>query len=129
MDIVTLPFKLGIGGIVGSGLRYMPWIHEEDACNMFIKCLEDETMKGPYNFVAPNIVDNLEFTKSVSLALDRPLTNSIESTVFSFLFKKDEGKSSYTILEGCRVEPKRMKELNFQYKFPKLRFALADLYL
>jgi NAD dependent epimerase/dehydratase family enzyme len=58
---MLIPVKLGFGSAVGNGKQYMPWIHIDDLCNIYIKALEDIQMQGAYNTVAPEHVSNKEF--------------------------------------------------------------------
>ena len=60
---IMLPFKLGLGGPMGSGKQYMPWIHIDDLCQLIKHCIETEEVEGVLNGVAPEIVSNEEFSK------------------------------------------------------------------
>lgn len=62
-----LPFKLGVGGPMGTGTQILPWIHLEDLCRLIQHCLESNNCHGPLNAVAPNIVTNGQFSKVMKL--------------------------------------------------------------
>ncbi|HHB74995.1 MAG TPA: TIGR01777 family protein, partial [Desulfobulbus sp.] len=66
------PFKLGLGGRLGSGNQYMPWIHIEDLCRIMLLSMKNEQLSGPVNAVAPNPVTNRAFTRALAQALHRP---------------------------------------------------------
>ena len=119
------PVKLGVGSPLGSGKQWMSWIHIDDLCDIYIKAIEDEAMKGPYNAVAPTPVRNEEMTKTVAEVLHKPLwAPNVPAFVLKLLF----GELAITILGGNYVENKRIvEETKYTYKFPDLVSALQNL--
>ncbi|YCM46779.1 TIGR01777 family oxidoreductase [Verrucomicrobiaceae bacterium 227] len=116
-------FGLGIGGRLGSGRQWMPWIHLVDEIGGIIHCLENE-IAGPVNLVAPGGVRNLDFTKALGAALKRP-------TIFpapAFMLKLILGEfAEEGLLASCRVVPGVLEKSGYQFKYPELKEALAEL--
>lgn len=119
------PIRLGFGAALGSGKQFMSWIHVDDLCEIFVKALEDETMQGPYNAVAPNPVTNQEMTNVAAQALKKPLWLP---NVPSFALKLVFGEMGIVVTGGNFVLNKRLsQETDFQYKFINIKEALSDL--
>ncbi len=118
------PFKLGLGGRVGSGRQWMSWIHLEDAVAAICLALDDADLNGPINVVAPNPARNRDFTQSLGEALHRPTWIPVPSIAVKTALG-EMGKE--LLLASTRVEPKRLSESGFGFKFPNLDDALADL--
>ncbi|XP_076280911.1 epimerase family protein SDR39U1 [Lasioglossum baleicum] len=121
---IYLPFCLGLGGTIGDGTQCMPWIHVTDLVNMFILSLENENVCGILNGVAPQIVTNKEFTKVFASTMWRPAIFPVPSIVLNVLLNKERAK---IMLEGQKVVPKRVKELGFQYQYPDIKSACAEI--
>ncbi len=114
------PFKMGVGGRLGSGRQYMSWIALEDLVGAIEHALADEKVHGPVNAVAPRAVTNEEFTKTLGGVLGRP-------TIFpvpAFALRLAVGEMAEVLLGGQRVEPARLKESGYQFKHPDLEGAL-----
>ncbi len=119
------PIRLGFGAALGSGKQFMSWIHVDDLCEIFVKAIEDETMQGPYNAVAPNPVTNQEITNVAAEVLKKPLWLP---NVPSFALKLVFGEMGIVVTGGNFVLNKRLsKETDFQYKFINIKDALSDL--
>ncbi|KAL9974822.1 hypothetical protein ACROYT_G011912 [Oculina patagonica] len=118
------PFWLGLGGIIGSGKQYFPWIHIDDMTGIIVHALENDHVTGVLNGVAPEIVTNQRFTKEYAGALWRPAILPTPAFVINFVFGEQRAK---LLLEGQKVIPKRTLELGFKYQFPELKSALADI--
>lgn len=119
------PIRLGFGAALGSGKQFMSWIHVDDLCKIFVKAIEDETMQGPYNAVAPNPVTNQEITNVAAEVLKKPLWLP---NVPSFALKLVFGEMGIVVTGGNFVLNKRLsKETDFQYKFINIKDALSDL--
>jgi hypothetical protein len=116
------PFKLGMGGPVGSGRQWMPWIHHEDVVNLFVLGLENPSASGPINGSAPNPVTNKEFGKALGRALHRP---SFMWTP-GFMLKLGLGEVADVVLTGQRVLPKKALALGYTFKFPHIDEAIKD---
>jgi uncharacterized protein (TIGR01777 family) len=122
---LSLPVRLGVGAPLGSGKQYMPWIHMEDLCGIFIHALENPSMEGAYNAVAPEHATNLEFTTRLAGELKRPLwLPHIPAWFMKLLF----GEMSVMLLEGSRVSSEKIREAGYQFQFPELSAALNHLF-
>jgi len=121
---MAAPVKFGIGSALGSGKQYMPWIHIDDICGIFIKALEDETLKGVYNGVAPEPVTNRELTQSIAKTLKKPF---FFPNVPSFALKMLFGKMSEMFLQGSRVSSEKIEKAGYDFKYKKVEDALEDL--
>ncbi|XP_003707617.1 epimerase family protein SDR39U1 isoform X1 [Megachile rotundata] len=121
---IYLPFFVGLGGPIGNGNQYMPWIHVTDLVNMFLFSLENKNVHGILNGVAPQIITNKEFTKVFASTMRRPAFIPVPNVALNILFHKERAK---IMLEGQKVVPKRVKELGFQYQFPDINSACAEI--
>lgn len=118
------PFRLGLGGKIGSGKQWMSWIALADVVGALKFALVNETLNGPVNYVAPNPVRNAEFTKTLGKALSRPTIFPIPAFGVRLLFRE---MADALLLASQRVEPERLKESGYQFKFSNLDVALADV--
>jgi NAD dependent epimerase/dehydratase family enzyme len=121
---IIKPIKLGAGAPLGDGNQYMSWIHIDDLCALFIATIENEQMKGAYNAVTPHPATNRELITIAAKVLRKPL---ILPPIPSFALKLVLGEMASLVLNGSKVSPKKIQEVGFQFKFPKLEEALADL--
>ncbi len=118
------PVKLGIGSAIGSGRQFMPWIHIDDLCAIYIKAIEDIHMNGTYNAVSPNRITNIEFTKTLARVLKKPLWfPKVPALLLKFIF----GKMSEIILKGSSVSPEKIIKAGYQFEFSNLEETLVDL--
>jgi uncharacterized protein (TIGR01777 family) len=121
---VMLPFfKLGIGGPVAGGKQYLPWIHLDDVCGALLKCLDDSEAEGPINVVAPNPVDNAEFSKALGKALHRPAFLPVPAFAIKLLY----GEMSVIVTTGQNVQPSRLKLLSYEFAHSEVQEALASV--
>ncbi len=118
------PFKLGVGGTMGSGEQYMSWIALDDLIRLIHFALENETLNGAINAVAPNPVTNEKFTKTLGKVLNRPTIIPIPAFGIKLLFGE---KGETLLLEGARVLPQRLEDAGFEFKFPDLQDALKHV--
>lgn len=118
------PFKLGVGGKVGSGEQYMSWIALDDAVGVILFALATESLRGPVNVVAPHAVTNLEFTKTLGRVLSRPTIFSVPSFAARLAFGE---VADALLLSSARVEPSRLKEAGYQFKYPELESAMHHI--
>ncbi|MBI9052634.1 MAG: TIGR01777 family oxidoreductase [Bacteroidales bacterium] len=120
------PIKLGIGSAIGSGKQYMPWIHIDDLCDIYIKAIEDENMQGVYNAIAPEYVNNFEFTRSLAKVLKKPFWfPQLPSVLMKLLF----GEMANILLKGSRVSSEKILKSGFEFKYRNLKDALQSLNL
>ena len=117
------PFRLGVGGPVGSGRQYMPWIHLQDLVRVIAAALTDDRYEGTVNGVAPEPATNREFARVLGRALHRPVVLPVPALALKVIF----GEAAGVLLGSQRVEPRRLRELGFTYCFPTLDQALADI--
>ncbi|ARS50351.1 NAD-dependent dehydratase [Ectopseudomonas mendocina] len=120
---LLLPFRLGLGGRLGDGRQWMPWIHIADQIGLMDFLLQQEAAQGPYNACAPLPVRNAEFTKALGQALSRPAILPVPA----FVLRAGLGELSELLLGGQRAVPKRLLEAGFSFRFTHLDVALADL--
>ena len=121
LEKMLTPFKFGVGGTVGSGKQYMSWIALDDLVKMIHFALENETLGGAVNAVAPNAVTNAEFTKTLGKVLSRPTFLPVPEFAIKTLF----GEMGETLLlEGARVVPQKLQSAGFKFDFPNLKDAM-----
>ncbi|RXQ89066.1 TIGR01777 family protein [Ancylomarina salipaludis] len=121
---MIIPVKLGLASALGNGKQYLPWIHIDDLCEIYIKAIEDNTMKGAYNAVAPEHQTNLSFTQTLAQVLKKPFWFP---NIPTFLIKSLLGEMSELLLTGSRISASKLLSTGFTYKFPKLDKALVNL--
>jgi len=122
---MTTAVKLGIGSPIGSGKQYIPWIHIDDLCNLYLKAVQDYSMTGAWNAVAPEHVTNREFMRVLAEVLEKPFFfPAVPSFVLKILF----GQMSGIILKGSRVSADKIISSGYNFKFPDLENALKNLF-
>lgn len=119
--------KFFLGGSAGNGRQFASWIHLADLARMFAACVEDEELSGTFNAVAPNAVSNAELMREFRRALHRPWSPPAPELAVRFGARLMRTEASFA-LTSCRAVPKKFLEMGFQFQFPELRGALADLY-
>ena len=118
---MLLPFQLGLGGVVGSGMQYWSWIALDDLLGAIHHALALTTLRGPVNAVAPQPVTNREFTRVLGRVLRRPTLIPMPAIGVKLLMG-EMGRS--LLLESTRVEPRRLLATGYQFQFPELEPAL-----
>ncbi len=121
---MLLPFKLGLGGVIGSGEQGMSWIHQQDLISLILFLLNNPQCRGIYNATAPNPVSNRQFTESLGKALHRPTLLPTPSTMLNIAL----GELSELLIEGQYVYPKRLQEAGYSFKYPELDMAFDELF-
>jgi uncharacterized protein (TIGR01777 family) len=116
-------FRLGLGGPIGSGSQYFPWVHIDDLVGIIIAALERDDHRGPLLAVAPGIVTNREFARALGHALHRPAVFKVPA----FALRLALGESAAALLAGQRAVPRRTQALGHRFRFPELAAALQDL--
>jgi uncharacterized protein (TIGR01777 family) len=114
-------FRLALGGRVGDGRQWFPWVHLDDAVGLVLRALEDTTWHGPVNAVAPGAVRNAEFTRSLARAVERPACIPVPA----FALRAALGELSGELLGSRRVVPARARAAGFAFAHPALESALA----
>jgi uncharacterized protein (TIGR01777 family) len=120
---LLLPHRLFVGGPMGSGKQWLPWIHLQDEARAIRFLIENETASGPFNLVAPEPITNAAFGKAIGRVLGRPSLIPVPG----FAMKTAFGDVSSVVLEGQRAVPQRLLEMGFTFRFPKAKAALEDL--
>tara|TARA_R110001632_G_scaffold10505_6_gene38821 strand:+ start:6290 stop:7228 length:939 start_codon:yes stop_codon:yes gene_type:complete len=109
---------------LGSGKQYMPWIHIDDLCELYIKAIEDETFEGAYNAVSSEHQTNYSFSKAIAKIFKRPF---LPIGAPSFILKIVFGEMATIILNGSRVSTDKIMKTEFNFKFNNLEKALKNL--
>lgn len=122
---LKMPIQLGFGSAIGHGRQYMPWIHMDDLCAIYIKALENKEMNGAFNAVAPEHVTNKALTRKMARALHKPFWfPNIPAFIMKLLF----GEMAVMLLSGSRVSSAKIEASGYTFQFPNLESALKDLY-
>jgi uncharacterized protein (TIGR01777 family) len=121
--LMALPFRFFVGGPLGSGRQWFPWIHIEDEIRAIRFLIESETAVGPFNLTAPDTVTNAEFSRALGRVLQRPAFFRVPA----FALRLALGEMSTVVLDGQRAVPGRLGALRFTFRFPTLEMALRDL--
>jgi uncharacterized protein (TIGR01777 family) len=118
------PFQNNVGASLGSGKQYMPWIHINDIANLYLFCIQNKSISGIFNAVAPSYMDNREITEAISRKLNKKnwLPN-IPSTLLYLLF----GEMSKILTAGSRVCPKKIIKEGFKFKYKNFDRVLDNL--
>lgn len=118
------PFKMGVGGRIGSGRQWMSWIDIEDMIGGILHVLNSDSLRGPVNMVAPKPVTNSEFTKTLAAALSRPAIFPMPAFAVKLAF----GEMGETVLLGSqRVDPAQLLHSGYQFRFNDLQGSLENL--
>ncbi len=117
------PFAVGLGGPVGSGTQYLPWIHLHDLVRIVAATLVDDGYRGPINGVAPEQTTSRAFADALGRALHRPAMLPLPALALRALF----GKAATVLLASQRADPSVLRERHFAFEFPTLIAALADI--
>lgn len=120
---MALPFRLGLGGRLGSGRQWLPWIHLEDWLGVALAMIDDASMRGPYNAAAPNPVTHAELTEALARLLQRPALLPVPAALLKLLL----GEMSELVLDSQRVLPRRLQERGFRFQYPDLAGALEPI--
>ena len=114
---MLLPFKLGVGGIIGSGKQYWSWIGLHDLVRIIAFCVEHDTIHGAVNAVSPNSMTNYDFTKAVGRVLHRPTLFPMPAFVAKLVLGE---MADELLLASTHVIPKKLRAEGFEFHFPEL---------
>lgn len=120
---MLLPFRFFVGGCLGSGRQWFPWIHIADEVAAIRFLIENDAASGPFNLTAPFPITNAEFSHLLGQQLRRPSLMPAPEFALRLLF----GEMATVILDGQRAIPKRLLQLGFRFRFPEAGPALRDL--
>ena len=126
LSSLLLPFKMGLGGVIGSGQQYLSWISIEDISRIIVYLLEHEEVKGPVNAVSPSPVTNRQFTTTLARILRRPAWFAVPAFAIR-LFFGEMGRC--TILAGSMVLPEKLLSSGYEFLYKDLDSALEDVVL
>jgi uncharacterized protein len=116
-------FKLGLGGRIGDGRQWMPWIHRDDLAGVFLHAADKVDLRGALNGTAPTPVRNADFTTALGAALKRPTVFPVPAFALRVLF----GESAEILTTGQKVLPRRTLESGFTFKYQDVASALKDV--
>ena len=120
LPMMARPFRFGVGGRLGDGRQWVPWIHIDDLVSLILTALDDDRYSGPINAVAPNPVRNAELTAAIAEVLRRPALLPVPA----FAIRGVLGALSGELLDSKRVVPERAAKLGFAYAHPEIESAL-----
>ena len=120
-------FNFFLGVPIGSGKQMISWIHESDMIGLINMAIESNKLEGIYNAVAPEIITNTEFTKSLLKSLNRFSYPSIIKAP-SFIVRILFGEQSDLVLNGLNISSEKIMQSNYKFKFTKLSSALNAIY-
>jgi len=118
------PFRLGLGGVIGSGKQYWSWIAIDDVVGAIDHILSAESLEGPVNVVAPGAVTNREFTRALGKVLSRPTWFPIPAFAVRMIFGE---MADSILLASARVEPAKLLASGYRFRLPELEGALRHL--
>lgn len=118
---MAIPFRLFVGGRVGSGHQWMSWVERGDALNAIVRAAEDESLRGVYNITAPDPVTNREFTRALAHVLHRPALFPVPGFVLRLLFGD---MADEALLGGQPAVPRRAEAAGFAFQFRNIDRAL-----
>lgn len=123
LPLMVLAVRLFVGGRLGSGKQAVPWIHIADEISALRLLLERKDAGGPYNLIAPQLSSNAEFMQAAARALRRPYWFHAPA----FALQAVLGEMSTLVLEGRYSQPKRLSDIGFEFRYPTIEAACADL--
>ncbi|MFR0653058.1 TIGR01777 family oxidoreductase [Pantoea sp. SIMBA_079] len=123
LEKMKLPFRLGVGGPIGSGKQYLPWIHIDDMIDAIIWLMDHQALRGPFNMVAPYPVRNEQFAATLGQVMHRPAFMRTPAAAIKLMM----GESAVLVLGGQHVLPKRLEASGFTFRWYDLQQALQDV--
>ncbi|MDN3613533.1 MAG: TIGR01777 family oxidoreductase [Vibrio gallaecicus] len=120
---MLLPYKLGLGGPIGSGKQYMPWIHILDMVRAINHLLATQHAQGEFNLCAPHPATNKQFSQTLAKQLRRPHILFTPKWAMSLLM----GESSCLLFDSIRAKPKKLTEMGFIFSYSRVEPALKNL--
>lgn len=123
LEKMLIPFKMFVGGPLGDGRQWFPWIHVEDQVGLMLYALDQGTVSGAVNAVAPNSVTMGEFSQTLGRVLHRPSLMAAPR----FALKLAMGERAEVMLASQRVRPDRIQELGYRFQYPQLEAALRSV--
>lgn len=121
--LISLPFRLFLGGPLGDGQQWLPWIHIDDEVRAIRFLMQHTEAAGPFNLTAPHPVTNAQFTRHLGEAMGRPAPLHVPSWALRLAM----GEMSTVVLDGQRAVPRRLLNSGFSFRFAALEAALHEL--
>lgn len=121
---MLMPFKLGVGGVVGSGDQWMSWIALDDHIAAINFAIENENLRGAVNSTSPHPVTNQEFTKTLGEVLYRPTFLPLPEFAVSMVFGE---MGDELLLTSTKVIPQRLLDAGFEFQYPNLKAAIEHV--
>jgi len=121
---MLLPFKMGAGGVFGSGEQYWSWIAIDDVVGVIYHCVQSQSLSGPVIAASPNPVTNREFTKTLGRVLKRPTIFPMPAAAARLALGE---MADELLLSSIRLEPKKLKGSGYSFRFPGLEGALRHV--
>jgi uncharacterized protein len=121
---LMMPAKFGFLVQTGSGRQYIPWIHIDDLCNIYLKAIEDQDMNGAYNAVSPQNVTHKEFVETLARVMGKPL---FPVPVPAFVIRAALGKMSDVVLTGSRISSEKIVSSGYKFRYPVLEICLKNI--
>lgn len=123
IEQMLLPFKFFVGGPIGTGDQYLPWIHMHDLCNAILFPIEKKDLKGPYNACSPEPQPMKVFAATLGKVMNRPSFFRVPESILKLAL----GDAAKPVLDSIRVQPKVLQISGFTFEFEDLEEALADI--
>ncbi|MBR2679674.1 MAG: TIGR01777 family oxidoreductase [Exiguobacterium sp.] len=121
--LMKLPYQFGVGGKIGSGEQWVPWIHLDDLVRLFVHVIETSSIEGPVNGTAPTPVTMNEFGKTIANVMHRPHWIPAPAPMMQLVL----GEKSVIVLEGAKVVPTKALQHGFEFRYETLEPALTQL--
>ena len=118
-----LPTIFGLGASLGSGKQYMPWIHIQDLCRIYLKAIQDTTLNGAYNASSPQQLRNREFMNTLSRVLKKP---KLLPFIPGFIIRMMMGEAAEMVLGGSRISSKKIQEKGFKFLYDNAEDAIRN---
>lgn len=123
LPMMLLPFRIGMGAVLGDGKQHVSWIHLEDLLRLIALAIRDQSLHGKINAVAPDNPTYAEFAQMIGQLIFRPVLFRIPANIL----RRTLGEMASMFVDGPVITPQRLKQISFNYRFPSLRSALMDL--
>lgn len=120
---ICLPIRFGFGAAIGSGNQFFPWIHLDDLCNIYLKAISDEKLKGVYNAVVPEYITNTQLTKTIAKHFKKTIWLP---NIPSFLIKIIFGEIADSLLNGSRISSEKIISTGFEFNFQNINHFLKS---
>ncbi len=125
ISTMKIPFLMALGGPIGNGQQWFPWIHIDDLVEAMIHLLGDHSLNGPFNFTAPQTIRQKDFATTMAKVLQRPAIFPVPAIFMKLLL----GEFGSSLLQGQKVTPKALSDSGFVFTYPDVKTALEEILL